>query len=83
MIIKFAFTYFKKSKNFENYKKVNYAPKLVQGCHKLRELREFRETQGIFKSKKISEKLMETQGISGNFDLFYKLRETQGSFDFF
>ena len=46
-----------------------------QVCHTLRE---FRETQKIFKLKKISGKLRETQGISGNFDLFLnpgKLRE--------
>ena len=54
-----------------------------QGFHTLRELREFRDSQGIFKLKKISGKLRKTQGISGNFDLFFKLRETQGSFDFF
>ena len=53
---------------------------LYQSCHTLRE---FRETQGIFKLKKILGKLRETQGISGNFDLFFKLRETQRSFDFF
>ena len=31
----------------------------TQGCHTLKELKEFRETQGIFNSKKISGKLRE------------------------
>ena len=43
---------------------------ITEGCQTLRELR---ETQGIFKLKKISR----------NFYLFFKLRETQESFDCF
>ena len=38
---------------------------ILQGCHTLRELRKFRETQGIFKLKK----------ISGKFDLLFNIRE--------
>ena len=41
----------------------NYFYLFMQGCHTLWELREFKETQGIFKLQKISGKLRETQGI--------------------
>ena len=72
----------KSNKNWNKNKliKKNLQSRVRQGCHTLRELREFRENQGIFKLKKTSGKLRETQGISGNFDLFFKFRETQGSF---
>ena len=46
-----------------------------QGCHTLWELREFRETQGIFKLKKISGRLRESQGILIYFLNSGKLRE--------
>ena len=48
----------------------------TQGCHTFKE---FRETQGIFKLKKISENLMETQGIL----IYFITQGNSGKFDFF